>query len=171
MDKFSIYLLPLLIVALLIFSFFKKVNTYDCFVQGAKGSFDLVLSIFPYLVAILLAVALFRASGLSLILVNLVSPVFNFMGIPTEICELVLLRPFTGSGSLALLKDILSTYGPDSYIARCACCMLGSSETVFYVATVYFSKTSVKKLGIAIPIALVASLISAISSCLLCKIM
>ena len=171
MEKFSMYLLPLLIIALLVFSFFKKINTYDCFVQGAKGSFDLVISIFPYLVAILLAVALFRASGLASLCVQLLSPLFNFLGIPSEVCELVLLRPFTGSGSLALLKDILSTYGPDSYVSRCACCMLGSSETVFYVATVYFSKTSVKKLGIAVPIALVASFVSAICSCLLCKIM
>ena len=170
MNQFSVYILPVLILALLVFSLFKKVNTYDCFVQGAKGSFDLVISIFPYLVSILLAVALFRASGLSDLCVQLVSPIFNFLGIPTQICELVLLRPFTGSGSLAILEDIITTYGPDSYVSRCACCILGSSETVFYVATVYFSKTSVKKLGIAIPIALVATLISAVFSCLFCKI-
>lgn len=169
MNTFSLYILPVLIIALLVFSRFKKINAYDCFVDGAKSSFDLVLSIFPYLVAILLAVALFRASGLSNLCVKMVSPIFNFLGIPNEICELVLLRPFTGSGSLALLNDILSTYGADSYISRCACCILGSSETVFYVATVYFSKTSVKKLGVAIPIALFASLMSAIFSCLICK--
>ena len=171
MNSLSVYILPVLIIILLVFSRFKKVNTYDCFVQGAKSSFELVLSIFPYLISIFVAIALFRESGLSQICVKLVSPVFNLLGIPSQICELVLLRPFTGSGSLALLKDILSTYGPDSYIARCACCMLGSSETVFYVATVYFSKTSVKKLGFAIPIALFASFVSAIMSCLICKIM
>ena len=169
MNNLSIYILPVLIIILLIFSRIKKVNSYDCFVQGAKSSFDLVLSIFPFLVAILLAVAVFKASGLSNLCVQIVSPVFNLLGIPTEICELVLLRPFTGSGSLAILQDILTQYGPDSYISRCACCILGSSETVFYVATVYFSKTSVKKLGFAIPIALFASLVSAVISCLICK--
>ena len=170
MDSFSIYIIPVLLIALLVFCFFKKVNTYDCFVNGAKSSFDLVISIFPYIVAIMLAVALFRASGLASLCIKLTSPIFNLLGIPSEVTELVLFRPFTGSGSLAILKDIISTYGPDSYIARCACCMLGSSETVFYVATVYFSKTSVKKLGMSIPIALFASFVSTISSCLICKI-
>lgn len=165
------YILPILVVALLVFARIKKVGTYDCFVKGARGSFDLVISIFPFLVAIMVCVAIFRTSGLSDICVKAVSPVFNLLGIPNEICELVLLRPFTGSGSLALLNDILKTYGADSYVARCACCILGSSETVFYVSTVYFSKTSVKKLGFAIPIALFASLVSAIASCLFCKIL
>lgn len=171
MENISMYILPVLVIALLIFARIKKIGTYDSFVKGAKSSFDLVVSIFPFLVAIMVCVALFRASGLSDLCVKLVSPIFNFLGIPSEICELVLLRPFTGSGSLALLGDILKTYGPDSYVARCACCILGSSETVFYVSTVYFSKTSVKKLGVAIPIALFASLVSAIVSCLFCKIL
>lgn len=166
----SIYILPVLIILLLIYSRLKKVSAYDCFVSGSKKSFQLVYDIFPYLVSIMLAVNLFRASGLSVLLSKLVSPVFSFFGIPTQVSELVLLRPFTGSGSIAMLKDILKTYGADSYISRCACCILGSSETVFYVSTVYFSKTSVKKLSYALPVALFASLLSSVLSCLICKI-
>ena len=84
--------------------------------------------------------------------------------------ELVLLRPFTGSGSLALLSEIFNTYGTDSYIGRCASVIIGSSETVFYVSAVYFAKTSVKKLSYAIPVSLIATFIGAIVSCLLVRI-
>jgi len=158
-------------VLLLIYSGFKRVPVYNAFVKGAKGAFPLVFDIFPYLVAIMLAVSIFRVSGLSALCTKLVAPIFSCLGIPKEISELVLLRPFTGSGSIALLNDIFLKYGADSYVARCACCILGSSETVFYVSTVYFSKTSVKKLSYALPVALFASLVSSIVSCLLCKIM
>lgn len=119
----------------------------------------------------MISVALMRTSGLTDLLTKLVSPIFNFLGIPSEVSELVLLRPFTGSGSFALLNNIYAQYGPDSYVARCASVIMGSSETVFYVATVYFSQTKVKKLLYAIPCALVASLVAAVLSCLLCRVM
>ena len=167
----SIYIIPLFVALLLLFSAIKKVQVYDNFVLGAKNGLVLVFEIFPYILAIILAVELFRVSGLSNFLVSLASPVFQFLGMPQEICELVFLRPFTGSGSLALLSDIYLQYGADSYASRCASVILGSSETVFYVASVYLSKTSVKKLGIALPIALFGSLFCAILSCFICKIM
>ncbi|MBE7082964.1 MAG: spore maturation protein [Clostridiales bacterium] len=166
----SVYILPVLIIFLFIYSFFKKVNVYKSFVGGAKGAFALCLDIFPYICAILCAVALFRASGLALWLTQILSPVFSFLGIPPEVSELVFLRPFTGSGSFALLNNIFATYGADSYIARCASCILSSSETLFYVTTVYTSKTSIKKLGYAIPVGLLASIFGAVVSCLFCRI-
>ena len=167
----SVYIVPIFLIFLLLYASYKNLNTYNIFVNGAKGAIDLVVSIFPYIVAIMVSVALMRVSGLTNLLTTLVSPVFSFLGIPPEVSELVLLRPFTGSGSFALLNDIFTTYGADSYISRCACVILGSSETVFYVATVYFSGTKVKKLLYAIPCALVASFAAAILSCLLCRIM
>ena len=167
----SVYIVPIFLIFLLLYASFKNLNTYNIFVNGAKGAIDLVVSIFPYIVAIMASVALMRVSGLMDLLTSLISPVFNLIGIPPEVSELVLLRPFTGSGSFALLNDIYTTYGADSYIARCASVIAGSSETVFYVATVYFSGTKVKKLLYAIPCALVASFASAILSCLLCRIM
>ncbi|MDD4110529.1 MAG: spore maturation protein [Clostridia bacterium] len=146
-------------------------NTYNIFVNGAKGAIDLVISIFPYIVAIMIAVALLRVSGITDLLTQWLAPAFNFLGIPTEVTELVLLRPFTGSGSFALLSEIYTQYGVDSYISRCASVIMGSSETVFYVATVYFSQTKVKRLLYAIPCALIASLVAAVISCLLCRVM
>ncbi len=167
----SVYIVPIFIIIVLLYASYKNLNTYNIFVNGAKGAIDLVVSIFPYIVAILVSVALLRTSGLTDLITKTISPVFDFLGIPPEVSELVLLRPFTGSGSFALLSDIYTKFGPDSYISRCASVIMGSSETVFYVATVYFSQTKVKKLLYAIPCALIASLVAAIISCLLCKVM
>ena len=166
----SIYILPILFIGLFLYGFFKKINTYDTFVKGAKGAIKLVVDIFPFIACIMIAVALLRASGVTEFLAKCLAPIFNFLGIPPELCELILLRPFTGSGSYALLNDVFVTYGADSYIGRCASVILGCSETIFYVATIYLSQTKVKRLGYAIPCALIASMIGAIVACLLCKI-
>ncbi len=166
----SSYIIPFIFLALFCYSKYKKVNTYDTFVKGAKKSIPLVVDIFPYIATIMIAVALLRVSGITSMLAYILSPIFNFLGIPTELIELVLLRPFTGSGSYGILNDVLTTYGPDSYISRCACVILGCSETIFYVTTVYISQTKVKKLLYAIPIALICALVGSIVACLLCKI-
>ena len=142
----SAYILPILFLLLILYCMYKRINTYDSFVKGAKGAIKLVVDIFPFIASILIAVALLRVSGITEWLTNILTPVFEFLGVPPELTELVLLRPFTGSGSYALLEDILTTYGADSYISRCACVIMGCSETIFYVATVYFSQTKVKKL-------------------------
>jgi len=167
----SVYILPILFLLLFVYCIYKRINTYDHFVKGAKGAIKLVVDIFPFIASILIAVALLRASGITGWLSNLLSPVFTALGIPQELCELVLLRPFTGSGSYGILENIFATYGADSYISRCACVIMGCSETIFYVATVYISQTKVKKLFYAIPVALVCSLLGTIVACLICKVM
>ena len=167
----SMFVTPVLVLALLIYASFKKVDAYGAFVNGAKGAISLAVSILPFLVAVFVAVELFRVSGLATWLSGALSPVMSLVGMPSELTELVLLRPFTGSGSLALLDNIFVTYGADSYIARTGSVIIGSSETVFYVATVYFAQTKVKRLLYAVPVALFACLISAIVACLICRIM
>lgn len=167
----SSYILPVLFILLFAYCIYKRINTYDHFVKGAKGAIKLVVDIFPFIASIMIAVALLRVSGITTWLTEVLSPIFNALGIPPELTELVLLRPFTGSGSYALLEDVLTTYGADSYIARCACVIMGCSETIFYVATVYLSQTKVKKLFYAIPVALLCSLVGTILACLLCKVM
>ena len=164
----SAYILPVLFILLFAYCIFKRINTYDHFVKGAKGAIKLVVDIFPFIASIMIAVALLRVSGITTWLTEVPSQILNALGIPPE---LVLLRPFTGSGSYALLEDVLTTYGADSYIARCACVIMGCSETIFYVATVYLSQTKVKKLFYAIPVALLCSLVGTILACLLCKVM
>lgn len=167
----SAYILPILFILLILYCMYKRINTYDHFVKGAKGAIKLVVDIFPFIASIMIAVALLRVSGITTWLTQILTPIFNLLGVPPELCELVLLRPFTGSGSYALLENVLITYGADSYIARCACVIMGCSETIFYVATVYFSQTKVKKLLYAIPVALICSIVGTLLACLICKVM
>ncbi|MDE7070648.1 MAG: spore maturation protein [Clostridia bacterium] len=165
----SKYILPIFILLVIVIAFIKKVPVYDNFVKGSKESLSIVLSIFPYICAVLVAVELFSLSGLNAYFAKIMSPVLTFLGIPEELCELLIIRPLSGNGSLALLEDIYKTHGADAYISRCASVIVGASETVFYVGTVYFSTTKVKKLRYAIPISLVACYFGAIMACVLCK--
>ena len=167
----SAYILPILFILLFLYCIYKRINTYDYFVKGAKGAIKLVVDIFPFIASIMIAVALLRVSGITTWLTQILSPIFNALGVPPELAELVLLRPFTGSGSYALLEDVIASYGADSYITRCACVIMGCSETIFYVATVYLSQTKVKKLLYAIPVALLCSIVGTILACLLCRVM
>lgn len=165
------YVLPALFLFVVCYGKIKKVNVYEGFACGAKKGLELGFEIFPFVLCVLAAVALFRASGLLTALVGLVQPVFSALAIPSELCELVVLKPFSGSGSLAVLADIFKTYGADSYVARCAAAIAGCSETTFYVACIYTSKCQVKRLGYAIPVSLVASLVGCIVACLVCKVL
>lgn len=167
----SVYLLPVFILFTFVYAKIKQVNVYNSFINGAKQSVPLVVSILPYLATIMIMVEFIKISGLASLLANLISPLFNLIGIPKELSELVLLKPFSGNGSLAILNDIYTNYGVDSYIGRSASVMVGSCDTVFYVTTLYCSQTSVKKLSYAIPVALIATLFGAVVSCLFCKIM
>lgn len=167
----SKYILPVFIFLVIIIAFIKKVPVYDNFVKGSKESISLILSIFPYICAVLVAVELFSLSGLNAYLAKIMSPILTFLGIPEELCELLIIRPLSGNGSLAILEEIYKTHGADNYISRCASVIVGASETVFYVGTVYFSTTKVKKLRYAIPISLFACYFGAVMACLLCKFM
>lgn len=166
----SSYIIPILIILLIAYSVIKRKNAYSSFVYGAKTSFDLVLTSFPYIVAIFIAIELFSVSGLSTIMGKLLAPLFNILGIPTELSELILLKPFSGCGSLAVLENIFSTYGVDSYLARAGCAIVGSSEAIFYITAVYFSGTKVKKFSYGIPVAIISNLLGVVAACLICKV-
>ena len=165
------YIIPLFIVFVLIFSLFKKINAYDSFVSGGRQAVDLCINTFPYLVAIFSVVELLSISGLSSLLSQITAPIFNLFGVPSELTEFLILRPFTGSGSIGVLSNLFSIYGPDSYISRCACIIMSCSETTFYIVAVYFSTTKIKKLRYTIPVCLLSALIGAILSCAICRIL
>ena len=165
------YLLPLLFIFIIFYGLIKKVKPYDSFISGAKGAIPFATNIFANLVAIFVLTKLFEVSGLTDFLTNLLSPVFGLLGIPKELTKLVLIKPFSGSGALALLNDIYLTYGVDGYIARCASVIYGSSETVFYVAVVYFAGAKTKKLTTPIVISLIASFVSFVFGCFICLIL
>lgn len=164
------YFIPILFLFIFIYSTFKKVKPYDSFVEGAKSAIPFTVGIFPYLVCIFILCELFEVSGLSNLLTKVLSPLFNLLGIPNELTKLVLIKPFSGSGSLAVLTEIFNTYGVDSYLARSACVIYGSSETVFYVASVYFAGAKTKNLTKPIIISLFANFISCVFACFICKI-
>lgn len=168
--KYAALIIPLLFAALFVYALIRKVRLYDCFTEGVKGAIPLVVSLFPYLVSVLILSELFEQSGLSAWLTQGLAPVFRFLGIPPEIGKLVLLKPFSGSGSTALLSEILSAYGADSYIARCACVAYGSSETVFFISAVYFAGSR-KNLTKPVLIALFSNFASLILGCLFCRIL
>ena len=165
------YFIPLFIIIVFAFAFIKKVKPYDTFTDGVKSAVPFAVNIFPYLVSIFVLTEIFEVSGLSEMFSRFLSPVFGFLGIPAELTKLVLIKPFSGSGSLATLSEIFNSYGADSYIARCACVIYGSSETVFYVASVYFANAKTKKLFKPIVISLVASFCSCVFACLICRVM
>lgn len=169
--KIFAFLIPALFLGAFIYAGIKRVKVYDSFVRGVKKAPPLLLSIFPYMVCMFIMTELFEQSGLSDIIISFISPAFELLGIPRGIVKLVLLKPFSGSGSTALLSEIISSCGADSYTARCACVCYGSSETVFYIAAVYFARVKQKKLLLPILISLFSSFLATVFACLICRIM
>ena len=165
------YFIPVFFIFTFFYALIKKVKPYDAFCDGAKSAVPFAVSVFPYLVTIFVLTETFELSGLSALLTRVLSPAFSVLGIPAELTKLVLIKPFSGSGSLALLSEIFTEYGVDSYLSRCACVIYGSSETVFYVAAVYFAGAKTKKLAAPIIISLVASFISCVFACFICRIL
>ncbi|MDR2047294.1 MAG: hypothetical protein LBP79_05310 [Clostridiales bacterium] len=163
------FILPFLLAALLVYAAVKKIRVYDSFTEGVRDALKLVYSIFPYLAVIFIMVNLFRLSGLSGALTKVLEKPLAFFGIPSELAELILLRPFSGNGSLLLLEDLYAKYTADSYIARAASVVVGSSDTAFYIAAVYFAESKIVKLRYAVPAALAANFIGCIAACFLCR--
>lgn len=166
----SVFLVPLLLVGFPLYGLWKKVPVYEAFVDGAKEGFGVAVRIIPYLVAILFAVGMFRASGAMDWFVGLVGPLTSALGIPPDVIPMALLRPLTGSGSAALVADLIETHGPDSLIVKMAATMYGSSETTFYVLAVYFGAVAVTRTRHAVPVGLLADLVGALLSVYLVRL-
>ncbi len=165
------YIIPVVFITVFGFAVFRKVKIYDEFSAGVSDAVKFTFSLIPCLAAIFMMCELFEISGLSAALTKLLSPFFSFLGVPPELTRLILIKPFSGSGSLAYLTEVINEYGADSYIARCACVCFGSSETVFYISAVYFAGLKTKKLAAPIAIVLFATLVSTVVAYLLCRIM
>ncbi len=165
------YIIPVLFILIIAFAAFKKVNVFSSFSRGAGEAVKFVFTLLPLLVCTFIMCELFERSALSQALTDLLSPLFNLLGVPPQLTKLILIKPFSGSGSLAYLTQILEESGADSYIGRCACVLYGSSETVFYISVVYFSASRQKKRLVPIIIILCATFISTVTACLLCRVM
>jgi spore maturation protein B len=141
----SVFVIPAIVVGFPIYGLYKRVPVYETFVEGAKEGFQVAVRIIPYLVAILFAIGMFRASGAMDFLVGALNPVLALIGFPAEVLPMAIVRPLTGSGSAALVADMIGEYGEDSVFVKMAAVMFGSSETTFYVIAVYFGAINIKR--------------------------
>lgn len=155
---------PIVIVIIIVYGIFDKKKVYDIFLNGAKDGMKIVIKIFPTLLGIFLAVGTLRSSGLLEIITNVLSPVTNRIGLPSQVVPLALLRPISGSASLAVATDIMATYGVDSKIGLITSTIMGSTETTFYTIAVYTSCIGVKKIRFVLVAALIADLVGIITS-------
>lgn len=167
----SVFIVPVILILLIIVCAIKRVKVYDCFLEGTKDSLSLIKSIFPYVATIFICIELFKASGLSSIVSGWLAKPLSYLGIPSEITEIMLLVPLSGNGTIALLESIITEYGVDSYPARCAAVIAGATETIFYISAVYFSACKVRKLRYAIPVAIFCTLLGTVVACALCRVM
>lgn len=160
------WLLPSLIISIISYGLYKKVDLYAQFTEGAKGGFETAIKIIPYFVAILVAIAMFRASGALCYLSNAISPLTNKIGLPSEALPMVFMRPLSGSGSLGILADLLNdpAIGPDSYTGYLVSTMMGSTETTFYVLAIYFGAVQIKKIRHALAAGLIIEMAGMIAS-------
>lgn len=154
----SVVAIPLMFLLFLGWGLIKKVKVYEVFVEGAKDGFTVAIKIIPYLVAMLAAIGIFRASGALDLLIAVLAPVTALIGMPPETLPMALMRPLSGSGSLGIMTELMQVHGPDSLIGIMASTMYGSSETTFYVLAVYFGAVSIKNTRHAVPTGLIADL-------------
>lgn len=162
----SSLVIPLLLALVAMWGMGKRVDVYAALTHGAEEGLTVLLHIIPNLVGLLTAVAMFRASGAMDALSGMFAPVLEFLGIPPETAPLMLIRPVSGSGALAVGSDLMTSYGPDSYIGRVAAVMLGSTETTFYTIAVYYGSAGIQRTRHTIPAALTADLTGFVASAL-----
>lgn len=160
----SSLVIPVLLAVVAVYGMGRRVDIYSALTRGAEEGLGVLLRIIPALVGLLTAVSMFRASGAAELFSALCTPVLELLGIPPETAPLMLVRPVSGSGALAVGTDLMTTYGPDSTIGRTAAVMLGSTETTFYTIAVYFGSAGIRKTRHAVPAALAADLVGFVAS-------
>ena len=154
-----------------LFALLRKTELYPALTDGIKDGLSVIYRIFPPVAAMLTAVYMFRASGALEILTFALSPAFNLLGIPPETAPLILIRPLSGSGALAVATEIIRQYGPDSETGRITAVMIGSTETTFYTIAVYFGAAGIKRSRYAIPAALLADLAGFIAAGIMVRLL
>ena len=154
MPNIASYTVPAILASVGLLFLISKKDLFNEFLQGAKEGLETLVNLLPTLIALIVGVSIFRASGGLEILTDLLSPAFSLLKIPREIIGFILMRPVSGSGSTAMLNDIFKEHGPDSAVGKIASVIMGSSDTVFYIFAVYFGAVKIKKTGCALIAAL-----------------
>lgn len=168
-NLFSNLIFLAFVVGIPLYGALKKINVFEAFVNGAKQGFETSISIVPYLIAMLVAIGMLRASGFFELMQDVLAPVLSALGMPSELLPLALIRPFSASASTGIMAELIHQYGGDSLIAKTAATMMGSTETTFYVIAVYFGVIGIKRTRHAIPAGLLADLAGVIASVMICR--
>ncbi|MCR6846107.1 spore maturation protein SpmB [Bacillus sp. IBL03825] len=170
-NTISLWVIPFVIGFILLYGTIKKVPTYESFVEGGKEGIQIAISILPFMVGMLVSISIFRASGALDAMISVMKPMLDLIHVPAEIVPLALIRPISGSAGLSITTDLIATYGPDSFIGRLASTMQGSTDTTFYILTVYFGAVGIRKMGDALKVGLFADLIGIICSIVFVSLM
>ncbi len=161
--------MPAIILIIVIYGVIEKKEIFDMFIEGAKEGVKIVINIFPTLIGLFLAVGTLRSSGVIDIVTNLIEPLLRFMNFPTELVPLAILRPISGSSSIAIATDIMSKFGVDSQIGIMAAVIMGSTETTLYTIAVYTSSVKIKKTRFVLIASLIADIVGIIASVIVCR--
>lgn len=171
MNRISVLAIPLMIVGIVSFGLSRRISVYDSFIEGAKAGIESTIQIAAPLVGLLVAISMLRASGMLDIIAYVFSPVTQQLGVPADVLPLALLRPVSGSGSIAIVNDIFKNYGPDSLAGKIASVMMGSTETTFYTVAVYFGAVGIKNARHTIKSALVADFVGMTTAIVVVRIL
>lgn len=171
LETVSRWAIPFLLLTVPIYGFIKKVPVYESFVEGAQEGFTTAIKIIPFLVGMMVSISVFRASGAMEYLTQILSPVTNYLGAPAEVLPLAIMRPLSGSGVLGMATELMRVYGPDSLIGRIASTMQGTTDTTFFVLTVYFGAVGIKKFRYAVVTGLTADITGFIASVYICNVL
>ncbi len=163
--------IPFVILIIVVYGLIERIKIFDCFLDGAKEGIGIVYAVFPTLVGLFVAIGALRSSGLLDFIINLISPVLKLVKFPTEIMPLALIRPISGSSSIAVASDIMKIYGVDSRIGLMAAVIMGSTETTLYTIAVYTSSVGIKNTRFILWASLVADFVGIVTSVFVCKIM
>jgi spore maturation protein B len=165
-DQAGNILILLFLVGIPAYAFYKKVPIYNTFVEGAKDGFPIFLRIFPYMLAMLVAIGMLRASGAFDLLNHVLSPTLHKMGIPLEIIPIALVRPFSASAAMGILADLLHTHGGNAYVSHLGAIVSNSADTTFYIAAIYFGAVSIRHVRHALTVSILVDLVAMISAIL-----
>jgi spore maturation protein B len=159
-EYISYLMIPLIILSVVLFGERKKVSTYDYFIEGAKEGFSVISKIFPTMLAVVVAINLFKVSGAMDLFINIIRPIISVFKIPAEVLPIGIMRSISGGGALAILSDVLSSNGPDSLVGKIASTIMGASDTTLYVLAIYTATVGIKKTKEALWIGLFCDLIA-----------
>ena len=165
----SLWAIPVILFSIPVIGYFRDVKVYEGFVEGSKEGFHTAIRILPYLVAMMVAITIFRDSGAMDVCVEYLAPLLTLLGVSPELVPLAIMRPLSGTGALGLTTEILQTYGPDSILGRIASTILGSTDTTFYILTVYFGAIGVSKPRYALGVGLFGDIIGFLGSIYICQ--